>query len=124
MFKRLDFRVNISKFQIPIFSSQLEKAREATDLANARAAYAEIVTASLTDGDKPTDTATVTYNKTTADGKSTYTAVVKLTQKTPGWTTADAEKSVASIQSNGSPTAGGTCTITVAGNGTVTVEYK
>ena len=28
---------------IPIFTSQLEKSREATDLANVRAAYAEIM---------------------------------------------------------------------------------
>ena len=30
---------------IPIFSSQLEKSREATDLANVRAAYAEVIAA-------------------------------------------------------------------------------
>lgn len=29
---------------IPVFTNQLEKSREATDLANVRAAYAEIVT--------------------------------------------------------------------------------
>ena len=34
---------------IPIFSSQLEKAREATDLANVRAAYAEVMAAAITD---------------------------------------------------------------------------
>lgn len=34
---------------IPIFSSQLEKARQATDLANIRAAYAEIMTAVVSD---------------------------------------------------------------------------
>lgn len=28
---------------IPVFSSQLEKSREATDLANVRAAYAQIM---------------------------------------------------------------------------------
>ena len=28
---------------IPIFSSQLEKSREATDLANIRSAYAEVM---------------------------------------------------------------------------------
>ena len=36
---------------IPIFSSQLEKAREAVDAANIRAAYAECMTAIITDGD-------------------------------------------------------------------------
>ena len=34
---------------IPIFSSQLEKAREATDMANIRSAYAEVVAAYLGD---------------------------------------------------------------------------
>jgi len=32
---------------IPVFSAQLEKAREATDIANIRAAYAEVVAKSL-----------------------------------------------------------------------------
>ena len=39
---------------IPIFTSQLEKAREATDAANIRAAYAEVVSAKITDGDTGT----------------------------------------------------------------------
>ena len=34
---------------IPIFTSQLEKSREAVDLANIRAAYAECTTSVLTD---------------------------------------------------------------------------
>lgn len=34
---------------IPIFTSQLEKAKEATDAANIRAAYAEVSTEALTD---------------------------------------------------------------------------
>lgn len=32
---------------IPIFTSQLEKSREATDLANVRAAYAEVMAAAM-----------------------------------------------------------------------------
>lgn len=36
---------------IPIFTSQLEKAREATDLANVRAAYAEVAASALTNPD-------------------------------------------------------------------------
>ena len=36
---------------IPIFTTQLEKAREATDLANVRAAYAEVVAAYIEDGE-------------------------------------------------------------------------
>ena len=35
---------------IPVFTSQLEKSREATDIANVRSAYAVLVTNYLTDG--------------------------------------------------------------------------
>jgi type IV pilus assembly protein PilA len=35
---------------IPVFTTQLEKSREATDIANVRSAYAECVTKYLTDG--------------------------------------------------------------------------
>ena len=34
---------------IPIFTTQLEKSREATDMANLRSAYAEVIAANLTD---------------------------------------------------------------------------
>lgn len=36
---------------IPIFTTQLEKSREATDAANVRSAYAEVVAAALEDPD-------------------------------------------------------------------------
>lgn len=38
---------------IPVFTSQLERSREATDKANVRSGYAELVTAYLTDGGTP-----------------------------------------------------------------------
>ena len=37
---------------IPVFTTQLEKSRESTDLANVRSAYAECVTDFLTNGNK------------------------------------------------------------------------
>lgn len=50
---------------IPIFTSQLEKAREATDAANFRAAYAEAQVASLdNDGKGGTATTEVTVKAT------------------------------------------------------------
>lgn len=52
---------------IPIFTSQLEKAREATDAANLRAAYAEVVSDQLT------------------NGGTTETKEVVLTQQKKGW---------------------------------------
>jgi len=37
---------------IPVFTNQLERSREATDAANIRSAYAEVMTGALTDGTK------------------------------------------------------------------------
>ena len=57
---------------IPIFSSQLEKAREATDLANVRSAYAEVAASALTDPDTDksiTVTKIQTQNNWEADGE-------------------------------------------------------
>ena len=53
---------------IPVFTAQLEKSREATDLANIRSAYAEVVAKALSDD---VDT----------------TATVSLKQQTDGWAT-------------------------------------
>ncbi len=49
--------------EIPIFTSQLEKAREATDAANLRAAYAEVVTNQLTNAESKPVTVTITQQK-------------------------------------------------------------
>lgn len=58
---------------IPIFTSQLEKAREATDAANFRAAYAEAQVANLdNDGNGGTSTSTV---KVTATETTTYAKI-------------------------------------------------
>lgn len=66
---------------IPIFTSQLEKSRESTDAANLRAAYAEVMTASLTQADD------VTGVKRTGDkaGEYVYTAEVAATQTVADW---------------------------------------
>lgn len=54
---------------IPIFTSQLEKSREAVDAANIRAAYAEVVS-----------------NKVSGEtSESLIKKTVKLTQEKPGW---------------------------------------
>ena len=86
---------------IPIFTSQLEKAREATDKANLRSAYAEQMTAILTwDGTSPIDSIDVTAKQTQdnwqsdgnvastniADGINKYSVTVGASTK--GWTVA------------------------------------
>lgn len=52
---------------IPIFTSQLEKSRESTDLANVRSAYAEITTEANSDAD--------------GEGIKTYSRSIELKQK-------------------------------------------
>lgn len=66
---------------IPIFTSQLEKAREATDAANLRAAYAEVMAASLTEA---SDVTGVTRSGDKA-GVYVYTAEVAACQTKTGW---------------------------------------
>lgn len=55
---------------IPVFSSQLEKTREATDLTNVRSAYAQVSTEALL-------------------GNSEITVTVDLTQKQADWQSLD-----------------------------------
>lgn len=80
---------------IPIFSGQLEKAREATDAANIRSQYAQVLADALFDGGS-------------VNGKTAYGAV-PLRQKTDGWQTAGIDTNLHDVFSevNGSPVAGG-----------------
>ena len=69
---------------IPIFSAQLEKAREATDAANIRAVYVAVSTDVLQDP-QANDTAN---NITYSSADKTYTATVTAVQTEPDWQTA------------------------------------
>ena len=60
---------------IPVFTGVLEKSREATDLANVRSAYAEVMIAAITQ-----DTSSSLYDSTL----SQYRKDVKLAQKIKG----------------------------------------
>lgn len=77
---------------IPIFTAQLEKSREATDAANIRAAYAEVVAAGIS-------------GETTGLSKN-----VTLKQKTADWQNAPELPDNATI--SGTPVVGKTATVT------------
>ena len=96
---------------IPIFTTQLEKARESTDVSNIRAAYAEVMTAVLTDAKDATSTTSAIYDLTYEEG--VYKAEIeKLVQQVEGWQNSNIE-SVGGFDVGAlSPTAGGKCTIT------------
>ena len=78
---------------IPIFSSQLEKAREATDMANIRAAYAE-ASADLLTNDASTYSKDIDAQQTKAnwqsdgDAAQTKIADIDVDASTTGWTIA------------------------------------
>ena len=92
---------------IPIFTSQLEKAREATDLANIRAVYAEASVEALN-----SDVATVTKN-------------VTLTQTKKGWECDNgkdvAGKDITSTVAKADSPKGTKVDVTVTSSGTVTI---
>lgn len=98
---------------IPVFSSQLEKSREATDLANVRSAYAEVMTAALTE-DKDAE-----YNGTKIYDSGVYSADVALNQKQDDWqsypvTIADVTVTAEQPENDhwkGFPGPDGTCTV-------------
>lgn len=86
---------------IPIFTAQLEKSKEATDLANVRSAYAEAVSAYLSEGE--TGTYTVSLKSDISNVKSSGDV---------------AGVDVADILDNA------TCTIVVGAGGSATINGK
>ena len=107
----------LTAIAIPVFTSQLEKSREAVDLSNVRAAYAEVMAAALTTDGTAKYTADTTQTIKQSDG--TYKVVVQLKQQQDGWQTDPANLEVGGVKASdsthwtGSPTkATHTCTIT------------
>ena len=74
---------------IPIFTSQLEKSREATDAANIRNAYAAVQAAALMQESetelKKAETADIKYSVTGEEGSLVYSATVDMKQKQANW---------------------------------------
>lgn len=102
---------------IPIFTSQLEKAREATDLANIRSAYAECTTAVLT-GEAD--------DGVTPGANGSYTKAVAISQTKADWLDSNKDVEVAGTKVSAftwKPTAGanGSVTVTVKKDGTFDV---
>ena len=100
---------------IPIFTAQLEKAREATDAANIRAAYSEVVADAL--------------NASTKDSTA-ITKEVELKQQKDDWQnepdfTGELKTAIEAGGSTNKPTKNGKCTITYTPNTQVwTVTYS
>ena len=97
---------------IPVFTTQLEKSREATDLSNVRSAYAEIMADYLANG-----------------AKSAYSTTVTAMQTQSGWqmgssnavlhTRVDGTEGTVSITNH---FGGSTFTVAITASGTVSVD--
>lgn len=110
---------------IPIFTSQLEKAREATDEANIRSIYAQLSADVLTENttsdankDKVVCPAAATYTVKKDDagniiGEATYT----MTQKTDG-TVSKTDVTIGGVTLTSANFTTGTATITIKDDGT------
>ena len=104
---------------IPIFSSQLEKSREATDLANVRGAYAQVMTAANTE-----DQTSVKY------GNGVYYLIVDLKQKQDGWTTSESSLNIGGVTPAdkshwiGSPKAGSQCRVSYSASDGVKLTWS
>ena len=106
---------------IPIFNSQLEKSREAVDISNIRAAYAEIMTADLTEVTTATG---ITYSAT----DNSWSKTVEMKQNQNDWQTDTTNITIGDTALPASVQAKGTATIMVkvnkaAGTNTVTISY-
>ena len=91
---------------IPIFTSQLEKSREATDLANIRSAYGEIAAYAV------------------GDGSADKTATVTLTQKQANWEASNASNNVAGITISDLPSSGTVSVVYTKDTGKITIAGK
>ena len=97
---------------IPIFTSQLEKSREAVDLANIGSAYAEVQTAALTDlGADSEFKDGDSIKRTGKDGSYVWTATVELKQQQDKWQGAVDEIGGVKINKD-DVKANGKCTVT------------
>ena len=111
---------------IPVFTAQLEKSKEATDIANVRSAYAEVMAEALTQGGAKEVKAVVTLKQGQDDwqGTNPNATLAKLGATYTGFDTNPGDVAV-----SGTPSAGGTGTITYTpdadgGTPTITIEFE
>ena len=98
----------LTAIAIPVFTTQLEKSREATDKANVRSAYASVMSDYLTDPD------------------NAHSMKVAAQQKTAGW---QGDKGTITIQVNGTESqksyaakTSGSYNVKITKSGTVTIN--
>ena len=105
---------------IPVFSSQAERARESTDAANIRSAYAEVRSSFITD-DR-------TQAASWDDDAEAWVKRVDLTQTANGWASEQLKSALDSLcssaQQTGAPVRNGFAKVLCLLNGTVQIVYS
>ncbi len=104
---------------IPVFTNQLEKAREATDAANIRSAYAEVMACAMTDAADNTNGVT----KGGTAGEFTYSKHVDVIQKQTDWQNTSIEE-IAGIAVGNTASAEGAPVVNAKKLGGWTITYS
>ena len=105
---------------IPVFTNQLEKSREATDAANIRSAYAEVMACAMTNATEADAAKNDVDVNDDTDGEYTYSKTVKVTQKQTKWQNTSIEE-IAGIKVSDSD---GDITANTLGGWTITYSEK
>lgn len=118
---------------IPIFTTQLEKSRDAVSVANIRAAYAEAQTAVLSNGNKQTTTSDISegnvtiksgFNFGTISGTVTVSNVdIKTMKGTDDWSGLASDLDFAKPADGGTAIDNATVTFTYADGKITTTAY-
>ena len=109
----------LTAIAIPVFTTQLEKSREATDAANMRSVYAEVMTSMLTETEPGTTDNGVTI--TVAGGIVTATKDYTTQQAVAGWIT-NPKPIIGDLQlTDDEAPAKGPVTITASSDGAVSI---
>ena len=97
----------LTAIAIPVFTTQLEKSREATDMSNIRAAYAEVMAGYLGNGASTSTntTATVTARQTQSGWQNTENGTL--------WVRVDGTESSVTVPGTKTNAAGETWTVQI-----------
>ncbi len=93
---------------VPVFTAQLEKSREATDIANVRSAYAQVVATYLADGTAASASVTATEQRASCQNPRNGSLAIQVNGT-------ESNVAVPAV------TKGGTYAINITSDGSVTV---
>ena len=99
----------LTAIAIPVFTAQLEKSRESTDIANVRSAYATLMTEYLVNTDSP-QSMFVSARQTQADWQGPQGTIVTMVSGSESQIAYDAHVTGESYE------------VKIAANGTVTID--